>query len=441
MPSPKPLDQRLRRRQTDKRSRHVRLPRPITRRSSFDVPTTRRIHSKHRNFRRSECGDDRGEGFADFATEGETEDGVEDVVCFFGCGGEARKGQHPAKTDHGAPIPNVRAQRGRPPQSTTQYAQQHLQHLSHTPDGGEMMLQSHADGLTEVAPFQMRAAEVHKDIRLPIHKPTVEQSQPQPQSMPVVETVTKGARDQQPSKQSTRNNVAPAPLPEVASQHPREQMMANTSRPQTAATHVSGRDKRDNPPVPLFHEPSRNLGPLNHPIPDSSDGYASEEEPDEFEDSDLDHHIDDLTKMEYGDLKDEPFDKAPDADAFVVHNAPDDASLADKLSAVLAQTVNGNDRAQLYDYRTKFMASLTIDEWEEAGAWLVQHFGDVVQNFTGVRREKRKAAIAFESDIEVRDNAVGAKRQQIRDALDEMKVNGNAVLGTTPKKDRKESKD
>ncbi|OQO05486.1 hypothetical protein B0A48_09255 [Cryoendolithus antarcticus] len=355
------------------------------------------------------------------------------------------KSQHPVERSHSTAIPNRRAPRGLPTSTTAQQAQHQSQYLSHDHQSGllhgETELPLYSNDPTKPGGFQFGAAIPQKNVNLPLHKPTVQQPHVQSQGMTIAETVSNGVQNRYQSRQSTRNTVAPAALSAADAQHPRGQMMANTSRPQTAATHVPGKHKRGVPPVPLFNAPPHNPDPPIHPTQHSSDGYVSEEEPDEVEDSDLDHHFDDLAKMDYADLQREPFDKAPDADNFIVHNAPDDASLAEKLSAVLAQTVSGDDGVKIYDFRIKFMASLTIDEWEEAGAWLVQHFGTVVQNFTTVRREKRKAAIAFESEIEARDNSVGAKRSQIRGALDEMKVNGNAVLGTTPKKGRKESKE
>ncbi|KAK6436111.1 hypothetical protein LTR95_007697 [Oleoguttula sp. CCFEE 5521] len=293
------------------------------------------------------------------------------------------KPQHPARPTHSTAVPNRRAPRGFTTSTIAQQAQHQGQYPSHDhesgPLRGDIELPLLPNDPAKPGGFQFGSAKPQKNVNLPLHKPTAQQSHGQLQGMPIAETVSNGVQNQHQSRQLIRNTVAPAALPEADAQHPQGQMMTNTSRPQTAATHVPGKDKRGVPPVPLFNAPPHNPDPPIHPTQDSSDGPGTDRD--------------------------------------------------------------GNDGAEIYGYRTKFMASLTIDEWDEAGAWLVEHFGAVVQKFTGVRRDKRKAAIAFESEIEARDNAVGAKRQQIKGALDEMKVNGNAVLSTTPKKGRKETKD
>jgi hypothetical protein len=53
-----------------------------------------------------------------------------------------------------------------------------------------------------------------------------------------------------------------------------------------------------------------------------------------------------------------------------------------------------------------------------------------------VRREKRKAARAFEDEIEVRETAVSKKRALTNAAMIEMKTSGIAVLQGTPGKKR-----
>nr|OQO26391.1 hypothetical protein B0A51_06953 [Rachicladosporium sp. CCFEE 5018] len=357
---------------------------------------------------------------------------------------QTTKSQHPVKTSHSAVVPNRRAPRGLPLMTTAQHAQQHGQYPSHEhqpgPLHGEIVLPLPANDPVKPGGFKFGSANPQKNVSLPLSKPKGQQPHVQPQSMPATTTVSKGVRDQHPPSQSTRNTIVPAALPEAIPQHPREHMTANTSRPQITSDHVAVNVRRGKPPVPLFNERPHSPEAPYLVSEYSSDEHECEEQSNEAEESELDHGFDDLTKMDYSVLKDESFDSAPNAENFVVNDVPDDASLTDKLSAVLAQTEYGDDSADMYDYRTKFMASLTIDEWEEAGAWLVQHFGTVVRKFTGVRREKRSAAVAFEAEIEGRDNAVGAKRQQIKGALDEMKVNGSAVLGTTPRKGRNEPK-
>ncbi|OQO02625.1 hypothetical protein B0A48_12153 [Cryoendolithus antarcticus] len=337
---------------------------------------------------------------------------------------------------------NHRTTRSLRPQNQSSHAQQqtqgqYLANQTTLQDEGHVKAAQTSD-FVDPAGFSFKPAKQTKDTNVQSRKPNPKKAELQRNLVQDSETSSHTVQVRPAPQQSGHNAMAPAPVERVTSRPPREQMVANPSRPQTAAVSESANAKQERQAVPLFNARTRSPIPLPNAPEHSSDDYDSDEQPDEAQDSDLDHLPGDLVKMDYSDVKAEPFDKAPNVEDFIVHDTPESANLAEKLSAILGQTDNGNISDEVYRYRTQFMASLTIDKWEEAGAWLVQHFGTVLQNFTGVRREKRRAAVAFEAEIEGRDNAVGAKRQQIKGALDEMKVNGSAVLGTTPKKGRKE---
>jgi hypothetical protein len=74
MPPLKPLDQRLWRRQTNQCIWIILFSWSFFWGSCFYIPTTGRVYSKYWDFCGGEGDDDRGEGFADFAGKGETED-------------------------------------------------------------------------------------------------------------------------------------------------------------------------------------------------------------------------------------------------------------------------------------------------------------------------------------------------------------------------------
>ena len=126
-------------------------------------------------------------------------------------------------------------------------------------------------------------------------------------------------------------------------------------------------------------------------------------------------------------MKGEPFDHSPHAQPFIVPGLPNTTALTDKLVQL-----NGAE-AQTQSH---FFASLNIVEWEEAGDWFLDRFGDTIKRLKDVRREKRKAARAFEDEIEVRETAVNKKRTLTNAAMVEMKTSGAAVLQGTPGKKR-----
>jgi hypothetical protein len=141
----------------------------------------------------------------------------------------------------------------------------------------------------------------------------------------------------------------------------------------------------------------------------------------------LDYELEELYNKDYASLKGELFDHSPQAQPFIIPDLPSIAVLTDKLLQL-----NGAE-AQT---QAHFFASLNIDEWEEAGDWFLDRFGETIKRLKDVRREKRKAARAFEDEIEVREAAVTKKRVLIRTAMVEMKTSGAAVLQGTPGKKR-----
>jgi hypothetical protein len=139
----------------------------------------------------------------------------------------------------------------------------------------------------------------------------------------------------------------------------------------------------------------------------------------------MDYDATEVHGMDYHTLKIEVFDVDPNAEDFKFGSGLEDDTLSDTISAL--------SRSQPAD-QVHFFRSLTIEKWEQAGDWFLDQFSDVVGKLKTVRQEKRKAARAFEDEIEGRYNAVGQKREQIDGALSEMRESGGKVLQGTPKK-------
>ncbi|SMR52912.1 unnamed protein product [Zymoseptoria tritici ST99CH_1E4] len=143
----------------------------------------------------------------------------------------------------------------------------------------------------------------------------------------------------------------------------------------------------------------------------------------------LDYEASKLFAMKYEELKAASFDVDPKLGA--VDLAPEHNTLEEKLSVV----------ARLNDtMKSKFFAGLTINEWEDAGDWFLQRFGEVASKLKDNRRKKRKIAQEFENEVEKRHGAVSKKMNITTDALSLMKQSGAQVLEGTPKKAKKTKK-
>jgi hypothetical protein len=163
-----------------------------------------------------------------------------------------------------------------------------------------------------------------------------------------------------------------------------------------------------------------------------SDAFVEEDpaeqlEPQEHHEELLDYDPPELFNKDYQSLKAELFDQHPNAQPFVIPGMPGTAKLADKMVSI-----SGAEPGM----QAEFFASLNIDEWEEAGDWFLDRFGDTIKALKNVRREKRKAARALEDEIEQRETHVSKKRAFTNVAMSGMKSSGAAVLLGTPGKKR-----
>ncbi|KAK0290428.1 hypothetical protein LTR91_012108 [Friedmanniomyces endolithicus] len=138
----------------------------------------------------------------------------------------------------------------------------------------------------------------------------------------------------------------------------------------------------------------------------------------------LDYDIPELYGMKYKDLKAADFDRHPKAE----HSDTTDGSLEHKMHAA---------SAMVPEDQARFLGTLDINQWEEAGDWFLSRFGETMGKLKSTRQEKRQAACAFEDEIERRHSTVSKKRRVTEDALGEMKASGAMVLQGTPNKVKK----
>ena len=261
-----------------------------------------------------------------------------------------------------------------------------------------------------------RPATIKKEVALHTFRPQKQAVNSRPLTP---ETKTDAARPRRELGKQITGHADPATNDSVA---PTEKLTHHNGRHQ-GVTEVQSYNEK--------HGASAGQALMSDPRP-ASDALTEEdpgEQPDSqvFSEEPLDYDPEELYNKDYASLKGEPFDHSPHAQPFVVPGLSDTAVLTDKLVQL-----NGAE-AQT---QAHFFASLNIDEWEEAGDWFLDRFGETIKRLKDVRREKRTAARAFEDEIEVRETAVSKKRALTNAAMIEMKASGIAVLQGTPGKKR-----
>jgi len=131
-----------------------------------------------------------------------------------------------------------------------------------------------------------------------------------------------------------------------------------------------------------------------------------------------------LFEMEYEDLKKQDFDFVPRGITQVLPKDMLQKSLDERLTYV-KQNLDVENQG-------KFFSSLNTDEWEDAGDWFVEQFGIIIKRTKEARQAKRKLAIAFETDIELRHKRVSKKQLLVEGALNKMKLHGESLMPKTP---------
>ncbi|KAI5273858.1 hypothetical protein E4T47_02916 [Aureobasidium subglaciale] len=144
----------------------------------------------------------------------------------------------------------------------------------------------------------------------------------------------------------------------------------------------------------------------------------------------LDYDKEKLKKMDFGALQSEPFDGPIREDVQEDLSDLASKSLNERLSAVAKF-----DAQQ----QKEFFASLSIEEWEEAGDWFQESFSGVMNNLKASRRKRRELALEFENRVAQRQQAIEKKHGITEEALVRMKRSGSQVLVSTPKKKHKSS--
>ena len=240
------------------------------------------------------------------------------------------------------------------------------------------------------------------------------------------------------SKTPAASNIAqPASVPpakEIATHLPLQQQTTDVAKQNAVAGLREPKPEKKGHRSPQFQQRDMETAPDYEPFSDGEadmqNGIASHapkqsqtKEPEVH----LDYEVPELFNMDYQELKQQSFDTDPNANDFNLPADQQNDSIETKLDTVSALQPEDKSR---------FFASLSLDEWEQAGEWFLGRFSNVVGKLKEARQEKRQAARLFEDEIQSRFKAVGKKRKQIEESFSEMKESGGKVLQGTPKKTR-----
>ncbi|KAK4130553.1 hypothetical protein BT67DRAFT_216526 [Trichocladium antarcticum] len=141
----------------------------------------------------------------------------------------------------------------------------------------------------------------------------------------------------------------------------------------------------------------------------------------------LDYNDAELHAMSYGDLRGQSFDHDPQAAALRQTTAPQPPQPPPAGAGTMEERLahyKGRGGLDQHD----FVARLSVDEWDEAGDWLLAQFGGVVQRLQQARRARRRLVQRFEDEVAAREEAVRAKMEGIGRTLEDLRHEGQTMM-------------
>ncbi len=253
----------------------------------------------------------------------------------------------------------------------------------------------------------------------------------------------------------SRNQSAPPPLPgsvKPAASKGHERKSSSSAQPtrNTAAKAQSRRPTQDSPKKPdgpsgsgeRTEQPKVNEVQGTQTV--SQDGApkqavsakgkqqpppankGQDKEPVKNEEDLLDYPPSVLATMSYTDLQNQPYDHDPKAAPTTTpgnqessNSSAPPADLSSKLTQLLS--LPGAEQK-------KFFNQQGVAEWEESGDWFLEQFTKLTDKLKEARREKRRAAIAFEEEIAEREKLVRKKTQGFDEVMIGLKKGGRGLL-------------
>lgn len=232
-----------------------------------------------------------------------------------------------------------------------------------------------------------------------------------------------------PHRQTLNHDIVVMP----SSQPPTySQVQAKPSTEPTEKIHVRSRQRDHNvkpgsavnaylPAPPVAHISTRKQ-PTSI-IELSSSVTPPSEHPDSGPTIDYVHET--LFAMDYSELKNQSFDDNPHAKSSVLTEDLVDKSLPQRLEFV--------HRNLDVDKQGNFFTSLSTNDWEDAGDWILEQFNTIIRRTKEARQRKRKLAQDFEEEVAKRHKHVAKKQHQVEEAMGRMKAQGEGIIPRTPR--------
>ncbi|KAI4202996.1 MAG: hypothetical protein LQ350_002213 [Teloschistes chrysophthalmus] len=140
----------------------------------------------------------------------------------------------------------------------------------------------------------------------------------------------------------------------------------------------------------------------------------------------LDYDPKTLAKMSFQQLAEESFNTSPHATPLRDRSLTNASSLQEKL--LYLHSLDGpSDQIRLQ--RQAFFSSLPIDQYEECGDVMTEHFGQLISRFKQARQRKRAVAKGFEDEIAARERLVERGKVAVATESDRLKRAGRDVVG------------
>ncbi|KAL8665049.1 MAG: hypothetical protein Q9202_002605 [Teloschistes flavicans] len=140
----------------------------------------------------------------------------------------------------------------------------------------------------------------------------------------------------------------------------------------------------------------------------------------------LDYDPKTLAKMSFQELAEESFDTSPRAVQLKDRSLTNASSLQEKL--LYLHSLDGPSE-QIQSQRRAFFSSLPIDQYEECGDIVTEHFSQIISRFRQARQQKRAVARGFEDEIAAREKMVERGKVAVAKESDRLKRAGRDVVG------------
>ncbi|KAL8855026.1 MAG: hypothetical protein Q9221_000223 [Calogaya cf. arnoldii] len=141
----------------------------------------------------------------------------------------------------------------------------------------------------------------------------------------------------------------------------------------------------------------------------------------------LDYDPETLKKMTFQQLADESFDTAPQPTKLENGNISikDGSTLDEKLLHL--HSLEGSWE-RVHSQRQAFFSSLPIEQYEECGDLMAEHFSQIFSKFKKARQHKRGLAKQFEEEVAARQKLVERRTVAVGEDLDRLKRAGQDVV-------------